>query len=138
MEVSLVPVEYIESVWDRLEDYAKGAAAYTYGRFTSDDIRLGVLTKPQQLWVAFEGEEVYGMVVTEVFEYPHIRALTMHFTGGRDLPMWKEPMLKLLQRFGKDNGCTIIESYGRPGWEKVFKNDGFKQRFVFYELPVEN
>lgn len=138
MEVSLVPIEYIESIWPSIENYAKGAAMYTYGRFTSDDIKRGVLTNPQQLWVAFDENEMYGMVVTEVFTYPQIKALTMHFTGGRDLPKWKAPMLELLQKFGKDNGCTIIESYGRPGWEKVFKNDGFKQRFVFYELPVEN
>ena len=47
-------------------------------------------------------------------------------------------MLALLRKFAKDNGCTIIESYGRPGWERIFKDDGFQQRFMFYELPVEN
>jgi hypothetical protein len=46
-------------------------------------------------------------------------------------------MLEVLQKFAKDNGCKIIESYGRPGWEKVFTDDGFKKRFMFYELPVE-
>jgi len=46
-------------------------------------------------------------------------------------------MLELLQKFGKENDCNIIESYGRAGWAKVFKNDGFKSRFMFYELPVE-
>jgi hypothetical protein len=46
-------------------------------------------------------------------------------------------MLELLQRFAKDHGCSVIESYGRPGWEKVFKNDGYKEVFKFYELPVE-
>jgi hypothetical protein len=61
----------------------------------------------------------------------------MHFTGGEKLPRWKQPMLKLLQRFAKDHGCSVIESYGRPGWEKVFRNDGYKEVFKFYELPVE-
>jgi hypothetical protein len=64
-------------------------------------------------------------------------ALVMHFTGGEQLPKWKNEMLELLQRFAKDNNCTTIESYGRRGWERVFKNDGFKSRFMFYELPVE-
>jgi hypothetical protein len=45
--------------------------------------------------------------------------------------------LKVLQRFAKDNDCSVIESYGREGWGKVFQNDGFKSRFMFYELPVE-
>jgi hypothetical protein len=67
-----------------------------------------------------------------------MRALVMHFTGGKDLPKWKTKMLSLLRRFSKDQGCSIIESYGRPGWEKVFKDDGHRKRFTFYELPVEN
>jgi hypothetical protein len=80
---------------------------------------------------------IYGAVITEVWQYPKLKALIMHFTGGKKLLKWKQPMLKLLQKFARDNDCEIIESYGRPGWEKVFKSDGYKQRFIFYELPVE-
>ncbi len=137
MQVSLVPVEYIENVWPSIEAYLDGAATYTYGRFTVADIKNGIMTTPQQLWIAFDGDDVYGAVVTEVCVYPQMSTLIMHFTGGKQLPKWKTEMLELLQRFAKDNGCTTIESYGRRGWEKVFKNDGFKSRFMFYELPVE-
>jgi hypothetical protein len=31
-----------------------------------------------------------------------------------------------------------MESYGRPGWKKFWEAEGYKARFVFYELPVEN
>jgi hypothetical protein len=138
MEISIVPVEHIESVWPDIEQYMQGAAEYTYGRFTVEDIKQGVLTTPQQLWIAFDDRKIYGAVVTEVSDYPQMKTLIMHFTGGIKLDEWKDKMLQMLQRFGKDCGCKIIESYGRPGWEKVFKDDGFKSRFVFYELPVES
>ena len=141
MEVSLVIQEHIESVWPKIEEYMHGAAKYTYGRFTKEDILVEVLTKPQQLWIAFDEQDnnaIYGAVVTEIIDYPRMRALVMHFTGGKDLPKWKAEMLSLLRRFSKDQGCSIIESYGRPGWEKVFKDDGHTKRFTFYELPVEN
>lgn len=137
MQVSIVPVEYLPTVWPQVEGYLKGAADYTYGRYTVEDIKQGLLTKPQQLWIAFDDRKIYGAVVTSFTQYPSMVALDMVFTGGIDLPKWKAPMLEMLQRFAKDNGCSIIESYGRPGWEKVFKDDGFKTRFVFYELPVE-
>jgi hypothetical protein len=61
----------------------------------------------------------------------------MHFTGGKELPKWKAPMLECLQLFAQANDCSIIESYGREGWERVFKDDGYKPRFTVYELPVE-
>jgi len=137
MQVSYIAPEYIEVVWSKIEEYLKGAADYTYGRFNVEDIKQGLYTKPQQLWIAYDEEEnVYGAVVTEILIYPRMRTLVMHFTGGVELESWKPDMLKLLQRFAKDSGCDVIESYGRMGWSKVFKNDGFNSRFMFYELPV--
>jgi len=141
MQASLIPTEHIPDVWSKIEEYMQGAADYTYGRFTKEDILAGTLTKPQQLWIAFDEQDnnaIYGAVVTEIIDYPRMRALVMHFTGGKDLPKWKTEMLSLLRRFSKDQGCSIIESYGRPGWEKVFKDDGYRKPFTFYELPVEN
>jgi hypothetical protein len=61
----------------------------------------------------------------------------MHFTAGKELPKWKDLMLNTLRRFAKESNCKIIESYGRKGWGKVFKNDGYKIKFIFYELPLE-
>jgi len=137
MQVSVVLPEHIELVWPNIEQYMSGAAQYTYNRFSTDDIKKDLITKPQQLWIAYDEGEVYGAVVTEIIVYPRMTTLMMHFTGGKKLPRWKQPMLTLLQRFAKDQGCNVIESYGRPGWEKVFKNDGYKEVFKFYELPVE-
>ena len=138
MIVSIVSPEYYEVVWPHVKDYLEGAADYTYGRFTIEDIAEGLITRPHQLWVAYtEDMEAYGAVVTEITTYPQIKALVMHFTGGKELPLWKPAMLELLQEFARNNGCDIIESYGRRGWGKVFENDGFKERFTFYELPVE-
>jgi hypothetical protein len=139
MIASYVPEEYVDIVWPEIERYMEGAAKYTYGRFEAEDIKAGLKKNAQQLWVAFdESNKVYGTVVTEVLVYPRMTTLVMHFTGGIDLPRWKQPMLETLQRFAKENGCKVIESYGRSGWERVFKNDGFKKRFMYYELPVEN
>ena len=140
MQVSLVPTEYIELVWPNIQGYMVGAADFTFGRFMAEDIKNDLLTKQgqQQLWIAFENkDDYYGAVVTEINQYPRMRALVMHFTGGVKLPKWKKPMLEILQKFARENECDVIESYGRPGWGKVFKKDGYEQKFIFYELPVE-
>ncbi len=139
MIVSAVLPQDIEYVWSHIEDYMRGAAKYTHGRFEVEDIKRCLTTdRIQQLWIAYEDEKVYGAVITEIMEYPRMRVLVMHFTGGVELPKWKADMLALLQRFARDNGCKTIESIGRAGWKKVFKNDGFKSNTMFYELPVEN
>ena len=138
MDITVVEAKDVDKIWSKIDSYAQGAADYTYGRFTKGDIRSRLKTAPQTLWIAHEGEEVYGFVVTEFTDYPQMKALVMHFTGGKELERWKTPMLDLLQKFCRMNGAEVIESFGRPAWAKVFKEDGFKSLFNFYELPVGN
>jgi hypothetical protein len=61
----------------------------------------------------------------------------MHFVGGKNIKAWGKIGLKQLQKFARDTGCTKIESYGRPGWEKIWQDEGYEKKLVFYELPVE-
>jgi hypothetical protein len=138
MIASIVLPEDYDNIWSYINDYMDACAKYTYGRFNVEDIKRHLETnKMQQLWIAYQDDVVYGAVITEIQQYPQMRVLTMHFTGGKELPKWKDEMLSLLQRFAKDHECSVIESYGRLGWKRVFKNDGFKSKFMLYELPVE-
>ena len=137
MEITVISPQDVDKVWKRIEEYVQGAADYTYGRFTKGDIRTGLKTKPQTLWVAHEGEDIYGFVVTAFGDYPQMKVLVMHFTGGKELEKWKPQMLNSIQEFSRLHGCDMIESFGRGGWAKVFKKDGFKSLYNFYELPVE-
>ena len=138
MNVALVPKEDYITIFPLIEDYLKLAAKYTYGRYGEQDIKNKLLTKQQQLWIAFEGTNMFGFVVTEVITYPKMKTLIMHFTAGKELSLWKDDMLAELRDFAKLNDCKVIESYGRKGWAKVFKQDGYNTKFIFYELPVEN
>ena len=126
----------IDQVWADIESYIEGAAKYTHGRYTADDIRQTFKEGGQQLWIAYD-EKIYGAVITEIVEYPQMKALIMHFTGGIELSKWKDEMLSVLRSFAKDANCKTIESFGRTGWKKVFSKDGFKSKFMFYELPIE-
>ena len=137
MKTSLVPKEHIPVVWDNIKEYAAGCAKYTFGRFTAEDMLEGLLTKDKQLWIAFDNVSIHAFWVTEVITYPQIKTLVMHFVGGKNIKAWGNIGLKQLQEFARDTGCSKIESYGRPGWEKIWKKQGYEKKLVFYELPVE-
>ncbi len=137
IEVSMVPNGYIDTCWDKVEKFAAKATKYTFGRYTSDDIYDCVKEHDYQMWVAYEPSgEFKGVVITNVVNYPKRKLLAMQFCGGEDLKLWKEPMLELLKKFGRASGCDGIESTGRPGWAKVFKEDGYKATWGTYELPL--
>lgn len=137
MKVSLIPYDNVVDIWPKVRPCITKAAKYTFGRFDEEDILDQILEYDHLLWVAFDEEGVKGAVVTTFVHYPKIKALNMVFTGGEQLENWKEPMLELLQKFAKDKECDVIESTGRPGWAKIFSNDGHKVVWHTYELPVE-
>lgn len=136
MEVSIVPNEYVEGCWEQIEGYLEGAAKYTYGRYTVDDIKDCITDYDYNLWIAYEDNKIYGAVVTQFIHYPRCKMLSMQFCGGVELKRWKAPMLDILQRWARDNGCVAVEYTGRTGWVKIFKNDSCITRFVTCELPT--
>ena len=110
MKITHFPNQEVDVVWHIVKEYFEGCAEYTYGRFTANDIRNAVKKNPnQQLWIAHEEDKIFGFVITEPMEYPQLKSLIMHFTGGTELELWKEDMLKTIQGFAYSTGCDIIE-----------------------------
>ena len=76
------------------------------------------------------------MLFRSIKQYPRRRCLDMVFCAGDSGMEWKAPMLRILQQWAFDSGCDIIESSGRFGWAKIFKDDGYRPLWQVYELPV--
>lgn len=136
IKVTMVPREYVPQIWKDVKDHLAKAAEYTYGRYEVDDIFDAIMDYDHILWIAYDGDSIKGAVVTNFMNYPRKKYLGMVFCGGVDLVEWKDPMLRMLQHWAHDNNCTGIESTGRPGWAKIFQNDGHKTVWHTYELPA--
>ena len=136
MKVSLVPIEHINAVWERLVPILEPAVAVTNGRYTTYDVYIAAQQSNIQLWIAFEGESIYGLEVTCVTDYPSKRVLTSMFTGGAKLREWRAEMMDVLVRWAKDNQCTAIEGYGRDGWVKMLEPYGVTKGLVMFEKEV--
>lgn len=137
MRVSLITNDVVDSVWPQIEPFMEKAAEYTYGRYTADDILDSIKQYDHHLWVAFGDDlQMRGAVVTRFIQYPRKKYLDLTFLGGDEGLTWKDPMLKILQHWAYDNECDGIESSGRLGWSRIFRDDGYKMLWQTYELPV--
>lgn len=136
MQVTMVPLEYVHQCWPSVEEYLKGAAEYTHGRYEVQDILDAITDYDHTLWIAFDESGIKGAVVTNFANYPRKRYLVMSFCGGVELDKWKDPMLKLLQHWAHDNGCEGVEATARLGWAKIFKNDGHTPLWQTFQLPA--
>jgi hypothetical protein len=136
MQVTMVPREHVDSVWEQVKDYLDGAAQYTHGRYEVEDIYDAIMDYDHALWIAFDEHQIKGAVVTNFAHYPKKKYLVMSFCGGVELEKWKPAMLKLLQHFAHDTQCAGVEATARMGWTKIFKDDGHKALWQTFELPA--
>lgn len=135
-EVTLVPREHVMSIWTSVRPHMQKAAEHTYGRYDVDDILEAITDYGHDLWIAFGDDAIRGAVVTYTKHYPRKSYLDLVFVGGEDGFEWKDEMLRVLRHWAFDSHCDGIESSGRLGWSKIFKDDGYKPLWQTYELPI--
>ena len=136
MIISLVPSEHVLDVWPAVADYIQNALEYTRGRYELEDVLERVKNGEFLLWIAFDGERIKGCVITDMMQYPRKKFLGCPFVTGDEFASWKQPMFEMLQRFARDNNCEGLEATARPGWSRVFKDDGYEAMWQTFQLPA--
>lgn len=137
MNVSLVPPEYINDVWDTVKVFLKPAVEVTNGRFMLYDVYSFSQMGRYQLWIAFDDDkQIMGCEVTTVTDYPSKRVLTSLFTGGNDIRSWRNQMIDVITKFAKDQDCEAIEGHGRKGWIKLLEPYGVKRGLTMFEKDI--
>jgi hypothetical protein len=137
VNISLVPVDHINDVWDSVKHLLAPAVSVTGGRYMLYDVYVGIQTNKMQLWIAFnDDKQIVGCEVTTITDYPSRRLLTSLFTGGKSLRLWRDEMMEVLLRWAEDNECTGIEGYGRKGWIKMLEPYGVKQTLIMFEKDL--
>lgn len=115
-----------ETVQDyaRVRDYLLPAIERTNGTHTEDDILVGLISGQFKLWAL---EKSVG--ITEFQTYPRMKVLNVFLAGG-DLDEIMN-FTPTLEAYGLKNGCSRMTFGGRPGWEPVMQERGYKRGGVF-------
>ena len=140
IQVSLVPKEFVDSVWPEVKDYVESATRVTDGRYDVNSAYDLLIDYNYLLWVAFSTSKMHGAVITCEHNYPGKKALHVMFLGGVDAPKWKADMMTTLKGWAKDSGCDVVEGMvpleHADAWKRVYKDDGFRPLWQTYELTV--
>jgi hypothetical protein len=109
-----------EREWARCKKWIAGALPYCYGTHTLEDVAAGIASGQFQFW---PGERC--AVVTEILEYPRLRALNFFLVGGdrKELVDRLEPMIVA---WAKAIGCARVAQAGRKGWSRVLEPKGYR------------
>jgi|TARA_R110000751_G_scaffold24320_2_gene67134 hypothetical protein len=143
--VTLVPSNYLNTIWPDVEGLLKGGADRTGGRWDLRSLFFALAGDKQQLWVTFDKDnEITNALTTEIIYYPNKISLAIQFAGGadgqvaapRDALLVYDVVLNKLERYAKDVGCHCIEIWGRKGFSRKLKRAGYEESLVFYEKDI--
>lgn len=62
--------------------------------------------------------------------------LLVMFMEGAGVLKQLDKFISMTTDLAKQLGCSYVETYGRIGWSKVFRDHGIKTRYVAYKMEV--
>ena len=137
--ITMVPPIYASTMWTEGREQLARAVARSNGRWNLEFLYAAILNGNQQLWLAFDEDQVIdGVGTTEIYQYPEKKMLAIQFLGGDKFNDWVWDMLDKFKSFGKDTGCSGIEATARMGFWKWLEQDEFERSYVVYERSLVN
>lgn len=93
------------------------AIDYGQGEFTLDDVRELLARGAMQLYELSDGT----LTVTEIVRYPRKKRLRLVLAAGHIT----EENIDFFERLAKSYGLDGLEGFGRRGWERALKKQGY-------------
>lgn len=117
--------------WHQAKELLQRAIDLNGGKFDLDDIKQRIDEQKMQLWGIHDGE-LKAAMVTEVVNYPQKRCLRVVLIGGFGIDDWEPMVARTLDGYGKAQGASAVEIWGRRGWVRQLAKYGYRE----YETVV--
>lgn len=117
-----VLAERVEAWWPKVEHWIAAALGHGPRLYNTADILTQIIARDMQLWLACEGEEPVGVVVTQIIAFPRRTVLLIGPIGGVGVRRWVKGMDALILDYAAAQGCDLQLSEGRPGWDRLVGN----------------
>lgn len=106
------------------------ALEHNHGEVTLGDIYGLTEAGKMQLWVAHDGQNIFGAAVTEIIDYSQISIVRISLLAGDDFDSWIRSAYATFCEFAKEHQCTRLEAVGRRGWVKRLASLGFEEAYT--------
>ena len=138
-EPVVIPTENINEVFPMCKDSIDKALKYSGNHFNVEDIYDSLTKGEMQLWILWnvnKKQNFQGCGVTKILQRTNSKALNVFIVTGRNRKQWQDKMT-VVEDYAKQQGCTHIETYARPGWSKLLKNQNYKITHYILEKKLE-
>ena len=125
----------INEVWPVVAPLIERSIEYSDGKFALADVRRFLEEQTCQLWLIYNAAGIAGALVTQIINYPQDRRLIFLFCAGVEADQWLH-LSEVIKNYAREQGCSCVEIYGRPGWVKKMRPFGFRPIHVVLTAPL--
>jgi hypothetical protein len=125
----------VDSVWAEVRPWIEEAALTTRGKWDAEDIRAGLLTGEDQLWI-WKTPTAFAVGITRLANYPKQRVCTLRIVTGTNMAEWAVPCIETIEAWGRANGCHAMEFQARPGWKQFLSGRGYDHTHSYLEKSL--
>lgn len=125
------------TVWPVVAPELERALAHSDGENSLEDVLNSIMNNLMQLWVVREGQQAVAFCVTEINGYRQFKSCRIVLLAGSGIAVWHE-VVEHLEPWAREQGCTVMEAWSRPGFEKYGKMYGYKKRYVVMRKRLQS
>lgn len=124
----------LTTMWHLARPWIDRACSRSSGRYTTETVYRDLMLRNKQLWCAVDGDNVHAVMVTEILTYATgLKTCFILMCVGRGRTDWQHLMDNIID-WAKSCGCQMMESWARPGWERVLGD--WRKTHVMLEYDI--
>jgi hypothetical protein len=127
-----VPADLVPQVWPHVVEILQSAAEFSGGKYDAEDFYMGCRDGESILVV---NRELDCAAIVEVATWPKMKTLLVVLLGGGPGIAW-ELVTNSMAHLARELGCTHLEAYTRPGFQKIMASLGAKMTHNVHLLEV--
>ena len=142
MELVRIPTKELDKVWGLIEKDIRKSLLFS-GQLSDSAFVLKTAKEGKfQIWILWDKvqktsvEKYFGVVITEIVEKPLGKVCHIFMMTGRQRHKWQY-LVKDIEKFAKEEKCSMMELIARPGWQKVLNQFGYKRTHVVLEKQIK-
>jgi len=135
-----IPTEKIKSVEPFVNESIEKALKYSGNHYNLEDIQKELNEGKAQLWILWNEKrknKYQGCIVTKILKRSNTKSLNLFIVTGKDKKSWQDK-IATLEDYAKQEGCTHLETYARPGWSRILKKYNYKITHYLLERKLED
>ena len=136
----LIPTDKIKEVEQFVIDSIDKALKFSGNHYNLDDVLKQVYDGKAQLWILWNDKrktKYQGCIVSKILERPNTKSLNLFIVTGQDRKLWQDK-INILEDYAKQQGCSHLETYARPGWSRILKKHNYKTTHYLLEKKLED